>query len=324
MRPSSSSSTEDVGKSSFYVWFLGSRESKGLRGEEFTKPAVRSMILANRAKSSANSVKLTLQISSKGVKIVQTPDRVGGKRRQISSSSNDPANQKQFIAHSSITCVYQGDAPHDDVVSCIFLVSGGSQGHSNECPLYVHAFRCDSAETASHLRAQLQLLVERPENLAKYDEIEARLAEKGLLSSSGHKSKFSRSNSANSSAKLGSDGRSVGRSSDSDCGGGLPPRDRLVTLYDSLAAELREKLANKGAHPPLLLPPRDYDTIHRGKGNLSNIDKRRALNPAIVGSPDAGLGGSEGSSGIGSDENHRTPSSPEEVEKYSSGTYIGS
>ena len=28
---------------------------------------------------------------------------------------------------------------------------------------------------------------------------------------------------------------------------------------------------------------RDYDTMHRGKGNLTGIEKRRALNPAIVG-----------------------------------------
>jgi hypothetical protein len=32
-------------------------------------------------------------------------------------------------------------------------------------------------------------------------------------------------------------------------------------LYDSLAAELRAKLNGNG--PPLLLPPRDYDTISR-------------------------------------------------------------
>lgn len=39
------------------------------------------------------------------------------------------------------------------------------------------------------------------------------------------------------------------------------PVDRPVHLYDSLAAELRAKLNGNG--PPLLLPPRDYDTISR-------------------------------------------------------------
>ena len=41
--------------------------------------------------------------------------------------------------------------------------------------------RCDSAETAEHLKAQIQVLVDRPENVAKFDDIEQRLVEKGLL-----------------------------------------------------------------------------------------------------------------------------------------------
>lgn len=44
-------------------------------------------------------------------------------------------------------------------------------------------------------------------------------------------------------------------------------------LFDSLAAELRAKLNGNG--PPLLLPPRDYDTVHRSQGNLTAIELRR-------------------------------------------------
>lgn len=72
-------------------------------------------------------------------------------------------------------------------------------------------------------------------------------------------------------------------------------------LYDSLAAELRAKLNGKG--PPLLLPPRDYDTMHRSKGNLAATELRRCQNQLIVGGSDSGKQGvsSRGSSGIGSD-----------------------
>lgn len=52
-------------------------------------------------------------------------------------------------------------------------------------------------------------------------------------------------------------------------------------LFDSLAAELRAKLRGDG--PPLLLPPRDYDTVHRSKGNLTAIELRRCRNALIVG-----------------------------------------
>lgn len=100
---------------------------------------------------------------------------------------------------------------------------------------------------------------------------------------------------------------------ESDCGSDeqqSPGMDGLkVTLFDDLAAELREKLNGNG--PPLLLPPRDYDTVHRSKGNLAASELRRCQNQMIVG---AGVKGSKqtiissrGSSGIGSSDMAPSP-----------------
>lgn len=86
-----------------------------------------------------------------------------------------------------------------------------------------------------------------------------------------------------------------------------------ATLYDSLAAELRAKLNGNG--PPLLLPPRDYDTVHRSKGNLAATELRRCRNSLIVGGPGTKyVVSSRGSSGIGSD----LAPSPERQEAQSS------
>jgi len=55
---------------------------------------------------------------------------------------------------------------------------------------------------------------------------------------------------------------------------------------------------------PILLPPRDYDTVHRHRGNLAGIEFRRCLNQTIVGAStatDRGGTRSAASSGIGSD-----------------------
>jgi hypothetical protein len=57
----------------------------------------------------------------------------------------------------------------------------------------------------------------------------------------------------------------------------------MASMYDSLAAELREKLGGGNKQQPLLLPPRDYDTVHRSRGNIVGIEARRSLNPRIVG-----------------------------------------
>lgn len=55
---------------------------------------------------------------------------------------------------------------------------------------------------------------------------------------------------------------------------------------------------------PILLPPRDYDTFHRQRGNLAGIEYRRCLNQNIVGGNtviERGGTRSAASSGIGSD-----------------------
>ena len=97
------------------------------------------------------------------------------------------------------------------------------------------------------------------------------------------------------------------QSASSPNGGGMG--GGKVTLFDDLAAELREKLNGNG--PPLLLPPRDYDTVHRSKGNLAASELRRCQNQMIVG---AGVKGSKqtivssrGSSGIGSSDMAPSP-----------------
>lgn len=89
------------------------------------------------------------------------------------------------------------------------------------------------------------------------------------------------------------------------------------SIFDSLAAELRAKLNGNG--PPLLLPPRDYDTMHRSKGNLAAIELRRCRNKLIVGNTTTKNGvSSRGSSGIGSD---LAPSPERQEAQSSSGTF---
>ncbi|XP_072934367.1 uncharacterized protein [Epargyreus clarus] len=252
---------KDIKKASYYVWFLGAQESRGLRGEEFALPAIR--LLEERARD-LEPFKVTLQVSHKGLKIIQNVT-AKGKQQTI----------KHFIPHGSITsAVVQGD-----VVACVLLLYNPITG----CPVHVHAYRCDSDHTAEMLYTHLQALIERPENQKKFADIERKLQMRGALPSSKKPPDSS----------LGSE---VSRESDS----GSNEERYVANLYDSLAAELKQKLST--GKSPILLPPRDYDTVHRQKGNLSNIDTRRCLNQNIVGvNARRKLESSGGSSGIGSD-----------------------
>lgn len=216
----------------------------------------------------------------------------------------------------------QEEPPDDDLVACILLL----YNPATRCPVHVHAYRCDSVETATLLRRQLEALAERPEQQRRLAELESRL----MSSSNGNDGGGNNNNVI--SRKLSSDGRSTrgdSESSGSDRGGDLSTAvvdERTANLYASLAAELREKLGSR-ARVPILLPPRDYDTVHRSQGKLVGIEARRSKQVNVVGpngifsrsalmrTADAPMTTPSGvredssgkSSGIGSDE---APSSP--------------
>lgn len=57
-----------VTKSSYYVWFLGAEEARGLRGGRVLLPVIPYLVERSRE---IEPIKVTLQVSSKGMKIIQ-------------------------------------------------------------------------------------------------------------------------------------------------------------------------------------------------------------------------------------------------------------
>ncbi|KAI2804158.1 hypothetical protein BLOT_003136, partial [Blomia tropicalis] len=263
-------SNKDVKRASYYVWFLGSKESKGLRGDEYVTPVLNYM-LDNECNLEPS--KVTLQVSNKGMKIIQilTVPRKSSKlnsdqqaqlfanvHHQRTGANVSNVNEqcsvlkteqvKHHIPHNSITWVYQ----EDDVICAILLL----YNPITRCPVHVHAYRCDSVETADNLRQQLQTLTNKQLKSNKHESNE--------IDTIGH-------------------GQSA-----------------TAALYDSLAAELRAKLGNPKMGP-ILLPPRDYDaqTIIDNNNKKKN-DKNKNSNKQYSLSRSESSGKS--SSGIGSDE----------------------
>lgn len=166
---------KEIKKSSYYVWFLGAKESKGLRGIEYIIPVIKH--LEEREKD-VEPFKVTLQVSNKGLKIIQNIIVSQQQNNGNSNSNNSNGGSgkstksknetiKHFIPHNTITSVYQ----HEDIIACILLLFNPI----TKCPLHVHAYRCDSLETAGILKQQLQLLIDKPDNQKKFNEIETRL-----------------------------------------------------------------------------------------------------------------------------------------------------
>ncbi|XP_029668159.1 uncharacterized protein LOC115238452 isoform X1 [Formica exsecta] len=255
-------SSKDVKKSFYYVWYLGAREAKGV---DAMPGAIAYLLERERLQE---PFKVTLQVSNKGLKIIQTVHPGGSTRSAV----------KHLVPGHAVLAAVQ----REDIVAATLLLPNPATNN----PVHVHAYRCDSVETAELLGGQLKALASHTDNLARVTASEGRI----------------RSN-------LGSDGRST-RESESSEGSGELRHDpvQTTTIYESLAAELRAKLGRGNSDDndvgPILLPPRDYDTVHRHRGNLAGIEFRRCLNQTIVGGStaiDRSGTRSAASSGIGSD-----------------------
>lgn len=100
----------DTKKSSYYVWFLGAQESKGLRGSEYITPVLKSLM---EREKTMEPFKITLQVSYKGLKIIQNLNTINSKPF-LSKSDAKPEQKpnkngviKHFIPHHAVTCVHQ-------------------------------------------------------------------------------------------------------------------------------------------------------------------------------------------------------------------------
>lgn len=121
----------EMKKSSYYVLFLGAKESKGLRGTHYIEPVLQYFV---SQESRMQALKVTLQVSGKGLKIIPCNQRMVG--ASSGSDANNPS-EKHFIPHHAITCVVQAPPPNDDVVSCILLL----YNPDTKCPVHVHCYR---------------------------------------------------------------------------------------------------------------------------------------------------------------------------------------
>lgn len=253
----------------FYVEFLGWIETKGLRGKKYTEPVVEN--LRRKQANWQNPPKFTLQVSKQEIKISQDVEEK--KKRKI-KTVNYP-----IIPTRDVTYVSQATNPDtghpDDIVACIYL------GYVPRTKKYVHVhvYRFDTAETAAQYVRLLNSIITVHSDRTK--EIELNLASKGYI---------------NEPRVVDSDGTCDVRT---DSGASTFSENSLPDIndiepdlqslketlaYDNVTDELKFRLdASRKEGAPILLPPKDYDTISRARGNMEHVEKRKCLNETIVG-----------------------------------------
>ena len=281
--PAGGKKNKGMQKAQFYVWYLGWKECRGIWGREFVEPITRELIFRRREEELP---KLTIEATRKEIKITQLLEKRKGKTEKLKYPP---------IPTKDATYATQALSPDEDVVSCIYL----GYNPQTRAAVHVHVYRCDSPETATFFVEHLNSFIESPENKQRAVKIEQELVAKGQIV-------------PRPTAYVGvarSDAPST-RYTDSDDGMTIPEdpvippqpvhddrrkygRERLYDrdpmneyepdVYDSVTAELKAKLAGRAPSGPLLLPPKDYDTVHRKAGNLIAIESRRSANPNVVG-----------------------------------------
>uniref|UniRef100_A0AC34RAT7 PID domain-containing protein n=1 Tax=Panagrolaimus sp. JU765 TaxID=591449 RepID=A0AC34RAT7_9BILA len=155
-------------KSHFYVWYLGSKEADGVKGQSVVLPVMRQLLRESFRKSPN---KATVQISTKGLKLIQsvlTVSKSGKMKVQL---------VKIGVAANCITFSMTGKPPFDDVVGVVMLVLNPEMRN----PMHVHCYRCDCPESAAILQANLQLLIGRPENQKMIVSLQEKLFMTGMM-----------------------------------------------------------------------------------------------------------------------------------------------
>lgn len=263
-------------KSQFYVEYLGWKESRGLRGSENVSPVV--VYLLSRYQNARRTItlpKLTIQVSrNKGLKI-SSQEVVEEKKRKKIKTVKYPTIPANDIAYAS-----QAPQPNQNVVSCIYL----GYHPKTEKYAHVHVYSFDRTETAVKFVGLLNQIIEIPNNVKRLASIELDLIAKRQMEPSvsmrhddaqgnhvGVAYGISERHTTSSGNSIHSDdARFSGGSDDID-----PDLKSLADVlpYDSVTAELQQRLANKTE--PLLIPPKDYSTILRKHGDTEIEIRKR-------------------------------------------------
>ncbi|XP_067931195.1 uncharacterized protein [Watersipora subatra] len=258
----------------FYVEYLGWKEARGLHGRKYVDPVLSKLL--SRNKSTKKLRRMTIKVSREELQITQEVTSEKGKAQKIKY----PAQQMCDVSYVS-----QYTSPNANVVGCIFL---GYNSKTN-CAAHVHGYVFDSSETAAIFVKLISTLIAQEEYRQRVLAMEHDLLELGH-----HKERSGQYESMHQDT-MGSDGASHGslspNSSDNGFSRHYPTADEALKarqdiviqrsasqrktetaskLFENVQDELSHKLTlQQEKELPILLPPKDYDTIVRRYGHLS-------------------------------------------------------
>lgn len=266
----------------YYVEYLGWKETAGLYGREFTDPIVEQLLRRTRH---SKLPKLTLKLNREHIAITQ----------EVFKKKSRPEKVRYpLVAARDVAFSAQSSAPDADVVACIFL----GYNPLTQCAVHVHVYRFDSANTARLFDCRVRDIIGVPEYRQRMLGVESYLAELGHVrrrrsgtAADGGGGRYGvpppRVNDdqvfryLTPAEALRLRGDIVIRRAPRPAGDDGDDDDGRQNPFESVKEELEYKLKQRA---PLLLPPKDYDTVVRRHGHVDIRDEVKSRHASIVGS----------------------------------------
>lgn len=258
----------------FYVEFLGWKETRGLYGASFTDPVVSALI--ERQQKSQNHIRMSIKVNEDELQVTQHVTTSQGKSQKIKYPK---------VLMCDISYVTQCAPPHTDIVSCIFLGYNPMTKHA----AHVHVYRFDSSDTATIFLRRITSVIEQKEYRERILAMERDLIDLGHLRRRDSLGSDGASNGSSSCHSPNSIDSGYGHSSKRSSGGAnhsllKPVGAQTAAAFSSIHNELEHKLSLQNKNEkPILLPPKDYDTVVRRHGHISIRAKLKPFKPTVVG-----------------------------------------
>ncbi|CAF0815286.1 unnamed protein product [Adineta steineri] len=238
---------------SFDVDYCGCTAATLLLNESSIRDAI-SFI--RQMKSKQEFIKTRLSVAKDGVKIIY----------------DDEQNYSTYVPAHMIAGSINGKSSLNDTIGVVYI----SPLTGRHYPAFVHVYRCDSSRAAHKLLIRLRAYIITESRRSEIQQLEQKLVLHKLLNSDHNNISKKQSQSPNTTT-LESNKTNTGISSSS-----TSSNSRLdkIDPVKSITEELQKKIDSQ---EPLLFPPKDYDTVHAGHGNIQRAQAWKSREPTIIG-----------------------------------------
>jgi hypothetical protein len=301
----------------FYCWYLGFTEVNGLIGQQYVIDGIQKLTsqsnLLNKNQNIEN-IKRKKIASKVTISLNETSLTLIGSSNQNNNNNNkknhpvDQSAKSYTIDYEKISYITRlGDPKYSDIVALIIVNTDDETldefyhkkfQHPYRHIANLHAFKFDSNDSARRLEKYLnEYYFNYRQNTQKAVPLlnHKNINIKNLIA---YNNKLNINNNSTgtitASSSNGSDyglidkKRKKDRLSEPQQNANPlspralapPPRPAVSKNIDDITNEFKRKLFSE---QPLLLPPKDYNTVMRSRGDLEKVESRRSQNQFIVG-----------------------------------------